>query len=316
MKSFLACVVALFVSTALLVPASAEEQGLASVLGDLSWGANKKDVLAYFKRVKDDEFREAAKATRDSIVKDKIRRKKRKELKEIGESFVALKGNRTPYDVSVISGEFQKNNGEALLRAHTEVAQKYFFFLDGKLWKMAVVYNRGYLSGIGFESFVDQVTGKYGEPDETEYDIKDESMTRAVWRDEQSVLRIDDKSAFYGTYTMVFANKAAVERVAKLRKAFGETTATSDISQDIKDIQEEDGFSSDQDVVDEIVGVSVEVNLEQGRPEGAELIRVGSGPTNSDGLGPEAAKKAKKRKVRKGRRKPKKKSKGDDLIIY
>ena len=290
--------------------------GLDAVLRGIEWDSSKAQVLSRFKQDKDAEFKAEGKKVRDPIMKEKLRHAKASEVEAIEKSYLRLSGDRTGYEVSVISGEFRADNGEALLIANEEKAQKYYLFVDDKLWKLVVAYDSDYIQGIGFEAFIDAVSRKYGEPDQTEFDEGSDgsSLARAMWRDENTELRIEDKSDFFNTFTMVFAHRKTSERQAQIKKAFGgdeEKSKERAVRTSILEIQEDDGFGSDDDIVDAIVGGRVEVNVERGRPEDTKVNRVGSDPvaTAADAnLSGEPEKKKKKGKVRAGG-----KSKGFDI---
>jgi len=297
----------------LLAPPVSAQEGLEAALSGLKWGNGKDQVMKYFKELKDSEFKSEAAPIRDSILKERLRREKIEQYKEIEASYQELRGTgRTGYEVSVVGGEFQKNNSEALVRAKDDRAQKFYFFYNGRLWKMAIVYNTDYLSGIGFEAFIDQVSRKYGESDESEYDAEG-FLARAMWRDERTELRIEDKSEFFGTFVMVFSDVTEAQRRREAEAAF-DTGKPKELRPDLAEIQEDDGFAADSNIVDRLVGSNIEVNVDRGRPEEQEIRRVGSKPVaKEDG---DDEKKKKKKKVRGPRKGAAKGKKSDDLIIY
>lgn len=333
MNRFLTVAIAccLVVST---VPASAQDQGtLASVLRGLDWNSSKREVLKHFQTIKDQEFKEGSAKMRDPLLKERLRNRKVSEYTQIEKSYTRLSGKRTGYEVSVITGEFAPNNGESLLVVRESNAQKYFLFADGKLWKLVVAYNSEYIEGIGFEAFVEAVSRKYGEPDETVFDDESDgqSLARAVWRDDATELRLENKSEFFNTYTMVFADRTTADRLKQINRAFGTKDDAKEkrkIRTSILDIQDDTDFGGDDDVVDSLVGSATKVDVLTGRPEDAKINRVGDDPSaavaDADLPGEAAKKKKKKKKARSGTKrsgidmkaKKKKKKKADDLIIY
>ena len=321
--------IAVFVASVCAVSATEEVSaqdneeivGLTTALKGLNWGVDTKAFLAHFKKKKLSEFQGESKKIRDAILKEKRRNAKLDEYKAIEDSFRSFKGSgSTGYEVSVITGEFAKNNGESLMIVRDDVAQRYYFFLNRRLWKMAVSYNASYVKGIDFDVFVDQVSRKYGDPSETVYDA-DEILRRAMWTDEAAELRIEDKSDFFGTFIMVFSDLKALKRRGAMLKTFTsheEEIEKKKIRAAIQDIKEEGGVDADEDVVDSIVGVDIKVNLERGLPEGVTPRRIGDPVAKSEALPEEKAKKRKKAKKRwKAKSKGKAKGKSsDDLIIY
>lgn len=311
-------------------PAFAEEQpqqassnaGLAAVLRGLEWNAPKKDVLKFFQKQKDDEFKAQSAELRDPVLKEKLRQKKADEFKRISESDVAFKGKNTGFEVSVISGEYTTDNNESLLVVRDEAARRYYFFADDRLWKMVVAYDPSYLQDIGFDAFVEQVTSKYGNPDDSTYSAETETLTSVAWKDDLTELRIEDKSEFFNTFTMVFSDRKTSERMAKVRETFGGGAAKKKetvLASDIADIQQESAFDrKNNDVVDSILGGKTTVDLERGRPEDAKLLRVGdASAADAAADSPEAAKKTKKgKKGATGKGDGKGGKTGTGLIIY
>ena len=326
------CVAGLVCASASSV--GAQDQGtLVSVLRGLEWNASKGDVLGHFKKIKDGEFREGSEKVRDPLLKETLRKKKMSEYSQIEKSYQTLGGARTGFEVSVITGEFAPNNGESLLVVRESNAQKYFMFADGRLWKLVVAYNSEYIEGIGFEAFVEAVSRKYGEPDETEFDEASDgqSLARAVWRDDNTELRLENKSDFFNTYTMVFADRQTADRLKSINRAFGtkeDPEAGRKVRSSILEIQDDADFGGDDDVVDSLVGTKTNVDVLTGRPEDAKINRVGADPSAAvadANLPGEVEKKKKKKKVRSSSAKKKSgidlgskksKKKADDLIIY
>jgi hypothetical protein len=301
---------------------AAQEEGLATVLRGLEWRAPKPKVLGHFKKLKEEEFQESSGKVRDPIVKERLRREMATAFEQIEKSDVSFTGQRSGYEVSIIAGEFRANNNESVIVVRDDNAQRYFLFADGNLWKLVIAYNPEYIQGIGFDAFVEQVSRKYGEPEATSFN-DDEVLTSASWKDDATELRIEDKSDFFNTFTMVFADRKTAERMSKFQDAFGSGGGKKEgvVSQDILEIQKDSSFGNNEDVVDSILGSKVEVNLERGRPEDARARRVGDDPVASADadLPTEEAKKRKKGdkgKAGKGAKGKTDKGKGDSLIIY
>ncbi len=321
MRSLRWVVVALVLGICL--PAAAEDQSeLAAALRGLKWNADKSEVVAFYKKAMTDNFREESAKLTDPLLKEDMRRRKLDEFQRVEESFKKLNGERTGYEVSVITGEFSKNNGESLMIARDEYSQKYYLFADDRLWKMVIAYNTEYIQDIGFEAFVEQVSRKYGEPEETQYDEGGGELTRAIWRDDATELRIENKSDFFNTFTMVFAERKTAERMGNVRRAFAEEKdKEARLSKDVMDIQEDDSFATHEDIVDSLVGSRTDVDMESGMREDQDIKRVGfeaqAADANANGAAAEDEKKKKAKKAAAAKKAVKadaKKSK--DLIIY
>lgn len=295
----------------------AESQGeLVGALRGLDWDVRKGEVLKSFKTELEGEFKETASQLRDPVKKERLRRRMLDNFEKIEESYVQLKGKRTGFEVSVIAGEYSTKNNESLLIVRDEYAQRYYLFADGRLWKMIIAYNPEYIQDVGFEAFTEQVARKYGAPVDNQYQENsgEQILSSVIWRDEVTELRIEDKSEFFNTFTMVFSNLEKAQRFEKFRRAFGERKKKDSLGFDLADLQNEGEYDEGgDDVVDSITGVKTEVVLNDELFKDERARRVGGAATVADANLPQE--KAKKRKRAKKRKKAKKK-KSKGLIIY
>jgi len=309
-------------------PAFAKSKsGISSVLGDLEWGASKSKVLEHIKQMKLDALKKNKSLRKNPAAMQKARKRLDDWHKKVEESYVRFKKNNKDskfYEVSIVAGHYTDNNGETMLVAKDNIAQRFFFFIDGKLYKLVVAYNRDYLKNIGFEAFVGQSAKKYGRPVSVEYgDIMgDEELLRVTWRDKGSQLEVENMFEFFGTYTMVFSDRQKLKHLNASNRVFGGSDRVEEegISNEVASLTKEDSYDRNEDVVDSIVG-DVEIDLNEGRPKDQQVRE----PDPAEA--PKAKKGKKKKKSKKARpkatRKKKKRIKknefdaGDEeLIIY
>lgn len=297
--------------------------GLAAPLGNIEWGDKREKVVEKVRQQMLDGLRKRDDLKHDRVLMQRERRRLLDEIARFKKSYEKLDSD-TSYKVSIISDEFIKGNGEAVMRVKDKIANRYYFFIDGGLYKMVVAYNQQYLKSVGFETFVVQAAKKYGKPADTTYGYADgeEVLTAAEWKDKKTVLRVKNKKEFYDTFTMTFAEKSTDKRLMAKRESMDDGSDDEELSSEVKALTARSSTDADADVVDSIVGDS-EINLNEGRPVD-EQVRHGEEAQAKEAV---AAKEKKKKKRKKKKRRKKKKKRdfsdieasgggGDDLIIY
>lgn len=255
------------VTTLASVPAAQAEddKALRSVLGEIEWGDSKDTVLDKLRQRMLDKLRKRKELRHDRVRMQRARKRVLDRFKVIKDSYTKLQGEQTGYAVSVIAGEFTKNNNESLLRIKDRVAQRFFFFKDGQFYKMVVAYKQNYLKNIGFEAFISQVARKYGRPEATDYTEigGEEQMALARWEDDETILRVKNEKEFFGTYVMVFSDREKVEQLKAANEDFGGSDKDeAEVSSRVKDLAADSGSDENRDVVDSMLGESIEVELE------------------------------------------------------
>ena len=260
---------ALCLSLGLAVPAAeAGKSGkdLNHVLGEIEWGDSKDQVLKKLKAKMLKKLRQRKDLRHDRVKMQRAHRRLNDEFEEIKASYQELEGKKTGYEVSVIADEYTKNNSESLLKINDNVAQRFFFFIDGSFYKMVVAYKQHYLENVGFKAFIGQVSKKYGKPDETDYaEIGgEETLALAKWKDGRTILRVKNEQEFFGTYAMAFSDRKLVERMSKKGEAFGGSDKNKEdggVSSRVESLKSDTAEDESEDVVNGMLGESVEVDL-------------------------------------------------------
>src|SRR5687768_3234455 len=126
-----------------VVPVSAEKKKvLAELYAGFKFGMSKDDVLKVLQKQLDERYEEKIKATTDMMIQDRLRKEKKDELARVNSSYVVFDGKRTGWDVSIVEGEFAHKTDESMLdrweNKDGKNQRRFFFFHDGKLWKMFV----------------------------------------------------------------------------------------------------------------------------------------------------------------------------------
>lgn len=122
-------------------PLNAEhKKALMELYGGFKFGMTKDEVVAALQKQVDAEYDEKMKNAVDISSQDRIRADKKRALAQATSTYVNFDGKTTGWDVSIIENEFAHNTGESMMdRWENEGGKnnrRFFFFKDGKLWKM------------------------------------------------------------------------------------------------------------------------------------------------------------------------------------
>jgi hypothetical protein len=119
------------------------KKALAELYAGFKFGMSKDEVIAQLQKKIDAQYEDRIKATTDISQQDRIRRDKKAEMNRIASSYQTLDGKAVGLDASFVGTEFARNTGEALMEQWENQGGKnqrrYYFFYDGKLWKMFVL---------------------------------------------------------------------------------------------------------------------------------------------------------------------------------
>lgn len=179
-------------------PLTAEhKKALADLYGGFKFGMSKDEVLAVLQKQIDDSFENQIKATTDIAMQDRLRKDKKAELARTSSTYVVFDGHKTGWDVSIIENEFAHNTGESMMDRWENAAGKnnrrFFFFKDGKLWKMFVSLDVSVLpeDKKNFATLESYMVAKYGPGDS---DVEHGTIT---WRAGEFEARAIDRLKDY-----------------------------------------------------------------------------------------------------------------------
>jgi len=144
------------------------KKALAELLSGFKFGMTKDEVVAQLQKQIDEAYEEKIKGTTDIALQDKIRKDKKQEMARVSASFTAFEGKRTGWDVSIIENEFAHHTNESMMERWENQGGKnqrrFFFFYDGRLWKMFLSLDVSILPADkkNFDTFSGIMQGKYG----------------------------------------------------------------------------------------------------------------------------------------------------------
>ena len=197
---------------------AAHKKALAELYGGFKFGMTKDEVIAVFSKQLDERYDDKIKQTTDIAAQDRLRRDKKNEISRLQQSYVAFDGTKSsPWDVSIVEGEFAHNTGEAMLERwenqNGKNQRRFFFFYEGKLWKMFVSLDVSILpeDKKNFATFRSVMEGKYG-PGDVE-------RGRIIWRTDEFEARAIDKLKSYDALALVIEDARVRPQVVAIREA-------------------------------------------------------------------------------------------------
>lgn len=272
---------------ALPAPVAAQTSPLLDALGGLSWGMSTTEVVDWYRELYLDDYRTAIAGVNDPMEIDRLRQDTDRAVGRIAESLETFDETRTGYEVSVIQGEVAGNRGQAMLTVREAVLTRYFVFEGDRLIKVAVVYALEDIGYLGFEGFVERLEEMYGRPatsDWEEDDIGVRHLRRAQWDDGIARLRVEDRSAMFAAYVLVFGDATVPDAVVDSSAVRTATRPSggrslSDMVQRLQTDAPETETSAD--IVDQLTGADTSVTIVV--PVDAEAVAVeGSGGADGD----------------------------------
>jgi len=199
-------------------PVTAEgKKKLAELYAGYKFGMTKDEVLGVLRKQLDQTYEEKIKATTDVTAQDRLRSEKKGELARASQSFTSFDGKRTGWDVSIIEDEFAHNTGESMFERWENSGGKnqrrFFFFHEGRLWKMLVSLDVSILPADkkNFETFQRVMQGQYGAGD-----VEPGLIT---WRTDEFHVRAVDKLKTYDALAIIIEDPRVKASLVSIREA-------------------------------------------------------------------------------------------------
>ncbi len=201
-----------------VVPVSAEhKKALAELYAGFKLAMTKDEVIGLLSKQLDERYADKIKATSDMATQDRLRKDKKKELSLITGSYLAFEGKKSGWDVSIIEEEFAHNTGESMLERWENKdgknQRRFFFFHEGKLWKMFIAFDTKQLApeSRNFGYFSALLEQRYG--------TGKMDNNYVAWMTPEFEVRAVDKMAFYGALGLLIQDPKALAPIAAIRKA-------------------------------------------------------------------------------------------------
>jgi len=273
----------------------------AALLPGLKWEANHEAVMAYYEGLAWKAFDERRKTLDDVLEIERLRRRTLDEVTAMRQNYVELKPGTEAYRVSIVETEFQTGTGESIFRFDDVEAQRYYFFIQDRLWKYLVAYNASHVRDKPFSQTLDELTARFGAPlqqkKETRRSRREEIdvLAELVWQDAEYRLRLTDQMPFFGTYVLTLSSRSLEDRIAELRGHAGTAGATTGEASDpamqtlIDDIATTPTTRPDADILDQILGAPTKVDVVKEMPVSEDDFQPATSSTPAPTPGPPVA---------------------------
>ncbi len=197
-----------------------KSEAIAPALAPLKWGMSKDQVMRHFIEEVKKRYRKKMAKVHDAVEEDRLLHEMRNQIQKIRRSYVRFDGQSTGWDVSFLRDEYTHGNGESMFVYEDERAKNFFFFFNDRLWKWYRAFKEEVFGGVPFDRFAQALEAKFGPALRREGALHPGSEPRRwlEWQDDETRLRAIDNTAFYGFYSLVFEEKATLQRLEELRR--------------------------------------------------------------------------------------------------
>lgn len=191
------------------------KKALAAKLSGFKFGMSKEEVLAQIGKELDAKYDDQFKATNDDATKDRLRKSKKEDLTRVAQSYVAFDAKKTGWDVSIVEDEFAHNTNESMLERwendNGKNQRRFFFFYDGKLWKMFISLDVSILPDDkkNFDEFRKQMEAAYG--------AGDVDVGVIAWHTDEFDARAIDKLKTYDAIGISIEDSTKIKEITALR---------------------------------------------------------------------------------------------------
>jgi hypothetical protein len=236
------------------------QKGITALLGKLKFGMSVdevKNIVAA--RIQQDFNKKMKEAKGDALVQDKLRADLTKAVAEYKKKYYVFEGKKTGWEVSILDQEFAHHSGESMLEGLDEARQRrYYFFQNGKLWKMFIAFKSDTFKGLNFDQFAQRIQERYGRANpitKTDKYSKKEFLAFLEWPVAgKNQLRAIDRSTHYDSFCLLLSDKSVEDRLKDVRKdnAVAGKPTRDGLVEGI--LRSGDDSDANQNVVDQITG--------------------------------------------------------------
>ncbi|MCX5743059.1 MAG: hypothetical protein NT062_11260 [Proteobacteria bacterium] len=189
---------------------------LAELFAGFKFGMSKDEVIGVLAKTIDEKYDDQFKKTTDVVQQDRLRKLKKEELAQIKAGYVEFQGKKTGWDVSIVEEEFNHHTNESMVerweKSGNTNQRRFFFFYEGKLWKMFLSLDVSILpeDKKNFETFKAVMFGKYGPGD-----LEGDTIT---WHTDEFDARAIDKLKSYDALGLVIEDSKVKKDLFALRE--------------------------------------------------------------------------------------------------
>jgi hypothetical protein len=204
----------------------ADEGAVKDLMGEYKWGATPAEVLAVIETKIAATYEEQIKKSPDVFEQTRLRKQIKAEVADVKKTEIAFTGQKTGWDVSIIEAEFGHKNDESMLVWQERDAkgafgnQRFFFFVDGKLWKMFIAFNMDAYKEKTFDVFRDAMEARYGKSaEQTRINAEGKTVFASIyWRGGGAYLRAIDLLQFYANFCLAISDDSVEKWITTRRQ--------------------------------------------------------------------------------------------------
>jgi hypothetical protein len=236
-------------------PNAEKKKKLAELYAGFKFGQTKDEVLGVLTKQVNESYEEKIAATTDIAAKDRIRKDRKAEIARINATYVAFDLNKpSPWDVSIVEEELAHGTGESMMERWENQGGKnnrrFFFFYEGKLYKMFISLDVSILpeDKRNFETFQGVMLSQYGPGD-----VGGGIIT---WNAGEFQVRAIDKLKSYGALALVIEEPRVTKEVVATRiEKAPPKKETNSIIKAVIDVDNTDkpDVKSNSNAVDEVI---------------------------------------------------------------
>ena len=187
------------------------------------------------------EFKQAFSRNTDPIVRDQLKAERADAVKALESTYTEFNGT-SDYDVSLLTGEYRHNSGDAMMRSRKGPREDFYFFNNSKLWKVLTTLSlNSDITGLKR-----MLNAQYGTSTALQ-NVGGETVT--LWRIEDRIIALSDLRKEYGCYTLAHADAALWD--SRRESKVEQKSALDPMIQAILNDSTDDSVS---DIVDHILG--------------------------------------------------------------
>jgi len=204
----------------------ANEGAVKELMGEYDWGMTPDQVLGVIEKKIASTYEEQIKKTPDVFEQTRLRKQIKAEVADVKKTLIPFNGQKTGWDVSIVEGEFGHKNDESMLvwqerdQKGAIGNQRFFFFVDGKLWKMFIAFNMDAYADKSFDVFRKAMESRYGRSaEQTRINAEGKEVFASIyWRGGGYYLRAIDLLQFYANFCLAISDDTVEKWIATRRQ--------------------------------------------------------------------------------------------------
>lgn len=245
---------------------------IVALMNGLTWGMSRDEVVTFVKgQIREKYWPQIRSLANDAVAEHNVRSRMEREQQAFEGSCVRFDGQQTPWDVSMIDGEFTHRNQEEMCRLDMGTHTDHLFFIRGKLWKIFRSLSAGPLAEAppSFDDMRARMEGEFG-PGEDVRKVNPYLLVSELigirWIDSQTEMRLMWFD-LYGIFSIVLTERATLGNLANLRTVTRQAPDDSGTRRLIEGVTTGSTTNENADVVQRLTGSRPDTTAPQPQPQ-------------------------------------------------